>query len=206
MENAGQELENEQERKALKDLGIGTPATRASIIENLFTRNYITRDKKNLLPTEKGLAVCNAVKGKKIADIQMSGMWEEALSKIELGEMDAHTFTKGITVYATQITTELLNTTIVVAEKETCSCPKCGTANMLFLDKVVKCRNADCDVKIFRYVCNKKISDKSINELLKKGKTATIKGFKSKAGKIFDAALSLDDNYIVTFVFANKKK
>lgn len=115
METAAKELENEEERQAMKEVGIGTPATRAAIIETLFSRDYIRREKKSLVPTEKGLAVHSIVKDKKIADISMTGSWESALAKIETGETDADTFHRGIEVYAAQITTELLNTTISIA-------------------------------------------------------------------------------------------
>lgn len=206
MESAGKELENEEERQAMKESGIGTPATRAAIIETLFARDYIRRDKKSLLPTEKGLSVYNVVKSKKIADIQMTGMWENALSKIENGEMSADTFGKGITVYASQVTEELLNTSITVAEKSTCCCPKCGKPDMLFFDKVVKCRNVECPVTVFRERSGKQLSDKHITELLTKQKTGTIKGFKSKAGKTFDAALAFDEQFNVVFLFPDKKK
>ena len=64
MENAGKEIENEDERRAIQRIGIGTPATRASIIETLLTRNYIIRDKKNLIPTDKGLQVYDLIKDK----------------------------------------------------------------------------------------------------------------------------------------------
>ena len=74
MESAGKELENEEERRAMKEVGIGTPATRAAIIETLFSRDYIRREKKSLVPTEKGLAVHSIVKDKKIADISMTGV------------------------------------------------------------------------------------------------------------------------------------
>ena len=109
MENAGKELEDAELKASMKDAGIGTPATRAAIIETLFARQYIVREKKNLVPTEKGLAVYRIVKDKKIADVEMTGMWETALAKIEAGGMDADTFRKGIEVYAAQITAELLS-------------------------------------------------------------------------------------------------
>ena len=96
MENAGRELEDAELKASLKDAGIGTPATRAAIIETLFARQYIVREKKNLVPTDKGLAVYGIVKDKKIADVEMTGMWETALAKIEAGSMDADTFRKGI--------------------------------------------------------------------------------------------------------------
>ena len=104
METAGKELENADLKASMKDTGIGTPATRAAIIETLFSRQYIVREKKNLVPTEKGLTVYNIIRDKKIADVEMTGMWENTLAKIESGEMNPDTFRKGIEVYARQIT------------------------------------------------------------------------------------------------------
>jgi DNA topoisomerase-3 len=76
MESAGKEVENEAEREAMKESGIGTPATRAAIIETLFARDYIRREKKSLVPTEKGLLVYETVKDKQIADVAMTGGWD----------------------------------------------------------------------------------------------------------------------------------
>ncbi|MDN3709521.1 DNA topoisomerase, partial [Myroides ceti] len=80
------------ERKVLQNIGIGTPATRSAIIETLFTRNYIQREKKSLIPTEKGLQVYELVKDRKIADVAMTAEWELALQKIENNEADAGAF------------------------------------------------------------------------------------------------------------------
>ena len=205
MENAGKELEDAELKASLKDAGIGTPATRAAIIETLFTRQYIVREKKNLLPTDKGLAVYKIVKDKKIADVEMTGMWETALSKIETGSMDADTFRKGIEVYATQITTELLSVQLSVATGKTCPCPKCNNGRILFYPKVAKCSNVDCTLTIFRNKCDKQLSDKQIVELVTKRKTGLIKGFKGKNGKAFDASLVLDEQFNVGFSFPEKK-
>jgi len=205
MENAGKELEDAELKASLKDAGIGTPATRAAIIETLFTRQYIVREKKNLVPTDKGLAVYKIVKDKKIADVEMTGMWETALSKIEAGSMDADTFRKGIEVYATQITTELLSVQLSVATGETCPCSKCGSGRILFYPKVAKCSNVDCTLTIFRNKCDKQLSGKQIVELVTKRKTGLIKGFKGKNGKAFDASLVLDEQFNVGFSFPEKK-
>ena len=205
MENAGKELEDAELKASLKDAGIGTPATRAAIIETLFARQYIVREKKNLVPTDKGLAVYRIVKDKKIADVEMTGMWETALSKIEAGSMDADTFRKGIEVYATQITAELLSVQLSVATGETCPCPKCGSGRILFYPKVAKCSNVDCTLTIFRNKCDKQLSDKQIVELVTKRKTGLIKGFKGKNGKAFDASLVLDEQFNVVFSFPEKK-
>ena len=205
MENAGKELEDAELKASLKDAGIGTPATRAAIIETLFARQYIMREKKNLVPTDKGLAVYRIVKDKKIADVEMTGMWETALAKIEAGSMDADTFRKGIEVYAAQITAELLSVQLSFASGETCPCPKCGSGRILFYPKVAKCSNVDCTLTIFRSKCDKQLTDKQIVELVTKRKTGLIKGFKGKNGKAFDASLVLDEQFNVAFSFPEKK-
>ena len=205
MENAGRELEDAELKASLKDAGIGTPATRAAIIETLFARQYIVREKKNLVPTDKGLAVYGIVKDKKIADVEMTGMWETALAKIEAGSMDADTFRKGIEVYAAQITAELLSVQLSFASGETCPCPKCGSGRILFYPKVAKCSNVDCTLTIFRNKCDKQLTDKQIVELVTKRKTGLIKGFKGKNGKAFDASLVLDEQFNVAFSFPEKK-
>ena len=205
MENAGRELEDAELKASLKDAGIGTPATRAAIIETLFARQYIVREKKNLVPTDKGLAVYKIVKDKKIADVEMTGMWETALAKIEAGSMDADTFRKGIEVYAAQITAELLSVQLSFASGETCPCPKCGSGRILFYPKVAKCSNVDCTLTIFRSKCDKQLTDKQIVELVTKRKTGLIKGFKGKNGKAFDASLVLDEQFNVAFSFPEKK-
>lgn len=94
METCAKEVTDEAEREAIKESGIGTPATRAAIIETLFSREYIQREKKSLVPTNKGLVVYLAVQNKKIADVSMTGEWERALGSIEKGEMDADTSLK----------------------------------------------------------------------------------------------------------------
>lgn len=206
MENAGKELEDAELKASLKDAGIGTPATRAAIIETLFARQYIVREKKNLVPTDKGLAVYKIVKDKKIADVEMTGMWETALAKIEAGGMDADTFRKSIEVYAAQITAELLSVQLSIANGETCPCPKCNSGRILFYPKVAKCSNVDCTLTIFRNKCDKQLSDKQIIELVTKRKTGLIKGFKGKNGKAFDASLVLDEQFNVGFSFPEKKE
>ncbi|MDR2651561.1 MAG: topoisomerase C-terminal repeat-containing protein [Prevotellaceae bacterium] len=205
MESAGKEVEKEAEREAMKESGIGTPATRAAIIETLFARGYVKREKKSLVPTEKGLSVYETVKDKSIADVTLTGSWESRLAQIERGDMQSDTFSKTIEAYTRQITAELLETKIVVADENAVLCPKCKTANVRFYPKVVKCANEQCGLVIFRNVSEKQLSDKQIADLLTKGKTGIIKGFKSKASKAFDAALKFDENYRIVFDFVDKK-
>jgi DNA topoisomerase-3 len=205
METAGKDLENEKQRQALKTCGIGTPATRASIIETLFSRGYMIREKKSLVPTEKGLAVYDTVKDKRIADVEMTGMWEDTFTKIEAGTAEASNFKKGIEVYTGQITDELLNTKLFLPQKESAFCPKCGK-EIIFYPKVVRCSNSDCGLILFTSLASKTLSDEVIQTLLSGNQTTIVKGFKSKTGKFFDAALILDEDYKIKFIFDNKNK
>lgn len=207
METCGKELTDEAEREALKESGIGTPATRANIIETLFSREYIVREKKSLVPTNKGLVVYLAVRDKKIADVSMTGEWESALNKIAIGKMDAETFHRGIEVYASQITAELLESKIEGVNKRVSGlCPKCKIGQVTIYQKVAKCSREDCGLTVFRTIAKKELTDEQIRDLLIKGKTGLIKGFKSKENKPFDATLAFDTEYKTVFQFANSKK
>ena len=177
----------------------------------MFTRDYVKREKKSLIPTEKGLTVYQTVKNKRIADVALIGEWENALTQIENGKMQPETFRKAIETYTRQITAELLDTQIAIAEENAVPCPKCKAANVpnvpavRLFPKVAKCTAENCGFIIFRTVSKKQLSDKQITDLLTNGKTALIKGFKSKGGKTFDAVLKFDENYRVIFDFPKKK-
>ncbi|OUN03940.1 type IA DNA topoisomerase [Bacteroides xylanisolvens] len=207
METAGKEIEDEELRQSLKECGIGTPATRAAIIETLFSREYMVRQKKSLVPTEKGLALYSVVKTMRIADVRMTGEWEAALAKIERGEMRDGTFREAIEIYTKQITTELLASDKLFTHKGSeCPCPKCKTGRMQFFGKVVRCDNAACGLPVFRVKAGKTLSDAEITELLTKGRTGVIKGFNSKQGKKFSAAVAFDGEFNTVFEFPEGDK
>ena len=201
MEHCGRELQDDELRDSLKGNGIGTPATRASIIETLFARDYVRREKRSLVPTDKGLAVYQIVKDKRIADVEMTGQWETALAKIESGEMNPDTFRKGIEVYAAQITEELLQVQVSVADGGHIPCPKCRSGRILLYPKVAKCSNVDCGLTVFRNKGEKQLTDSQIADLVTKGKTSLIKGFRSREGKPFDAYLTFDKDFRTVYGF-----
>ena len=206
METAGKEIEDDVLRQALKDCGIGTPATRAAIIETLFKRGYMERCKKSLVPTEKGLALYSVVKTMRIADVAMTGEWEKELARIERGELPAETFRKEIEAYTKEITSELLSCDKLFARRDSgCKCPKCGTGSMQFYGKVIRCDNAECGLPVFRLKANRILTDEEIKDLLTDGHTKLHKGFKSKQGKSFDAIVAFDGDYNTTFVFPERK-
>ena len=206
MEHCGKEISDEQLRAGIREAGIGTPATRAAVIETLFARDYIRRDKKNLVPTEKGLAVYDTVKDKKIADVEMTAAWEDTLAKIETGEADAPSFRRDIEVYTAQIVAELLAATLDVAPSgEQCTCPKCKKSRILFFDKVAKCADVDCGFTLFRNKGGKVLTDKQIVGLMTTGHTPLVKGFRNREGRSFDAALVLNPDFTVGYSFPDRK-
>lgn len=206
METAGKEIEDDTMRQAMKDSGIGTPATRAAIIETLLKREYMVRQQKKLVPTEKGLALHSVVKNMAIANVEMTGKWEAELAKIERGEASADGFTHSIEGYTREITAELLGCDRLFSHKDSgCQCPKCKQGIMQFFGKVVRCSNKECGMPVFKQVAGKLLTDADITDLLTKGKTRTLNGFTSKQGKSFSAAIAFDENFNTKFVFAERK-
>ena len=205
MENAGKEVEDAESKKAMAACGIGTPATRANIIETLILRDYIRRDKKSIIPTEKGLAVYEIVKDKKIANAEMTGSWELALAAIEAGKMPADKFSQGINSYVVTICEELLSLTPEQKSYPVYRCPKCGQQSVGIYAKVAKCRHETCGFHVFREVCGIHLSEDNIRELISSRRTPILKGLTSKAGKKFNVRLVLGEDYITSFEFENKK-
>ena len=204
MESAGKEIESEEQRKALQNIGIGTPATRAAIIELLFSRNYIQRQKKSLVPTEKGMQVYNLVKDKKIGDVVMSAEWELKLQKIENNQLDVNSFQKEIEAYTISMTQELLNTSVIIKNLPVLICPKCRSWQLIIKDILVKCPDESCKWVQFRNVCGIQLDLSEIENLIIKGKTSLIKGMRSRSGKKFNAYIILKENGETIFEFENK--
>ena len=205
MENAGKEVEEDDKRKAMAECGIGTPATRANIIETLIFRDYIRRDKKSIIPTEKGLAVYEIVKDKKIANAEMTGSWELALAAIEAGKMPSDKFSQGINSYVGTICEELLSLSSEQKSYPVYRCPKCGQQSVGIYAKVAKCRHETYGFHVFRDVCGILLSEDHIRDLISSGRTPILKGLTSKAGKKFNARLVLGEDYATSFEFENKK-
>ena len=206
MENAGKEVKEDDKRKAMAECGIGTPATRANIIETLILRDYTRRDKKAIIPTEKGLAVYEIVKDKKIANAEMTGAWELALAAIEAGKMPADKFSQGINSYVGTICEELLSLSSEQKSYPVYRCPKCGQQSVGIYAKIAKCRHETCGFHVFREVCGILLSEDNIRDLISSGRTPILKGLTSKAGKNFNARLFLKDDYTTTFEFEQNKK
>ena len=206
MENAGKEVKDTESKNAMAACGIGTPATRANIIETLILRDYIRRDKKSIIPTEKGLAVYEIVKDKKIANAEMTGAWELALAAIEVGKMPSDKFAQGINSYVGTICEELLSLSSEQKSYPVYRCPKCGQQSVGIYAKVAKCRHETCGFHVFREICGIHLSEDNIRDLISSERTPILKGLTSRAGKKFNARLALKDDYTTTFEFEQNKK
>ena len=203
MENAGREIADTDTRKAISACGIGTPATRAGIIETLLLRDFIRREKKTLLPTEKGLSVYGIVKAQRIANAEMTGNWELALSAIEAGKASAEDFSARIKDYTAEICRELLALQIVQPQYPTYRCPVCGKDTVGIFPKVAKCKSEGCDFHVFREICGVTLTEAQTKDLLTTKRTTLIKGFQNKAGKKFNAHLVLRGDGSTAFEFDN---
>lgn len=222
METCGKEIKEETFREAIKECGLGTPATRAAIIETLIKRNYIERQKKYLIPTPKGLAVYSLLKNKTIASAELTGNWENRLEQISRGIQDPELFMKDIVDYTKLITEDIMKIGGSLQDadlKETnmaaIQCPKCKNGELKQSEKNYYCsnypkKNADgssnegCTFTVWKLVAGKKITENTVRQIAEKGISSLVKGFKSKAGKEFSAYLVLNEDWQIRFDFEQK--
>lgn len=207
MEHAGREVQDEVLRDALKECGLGTPATRAGIIEMVIGRGYVQRSGKNLVATPAGLSIYESVKDMAIADVSLTARWEQSLSQIEDGSMAADEFDSGIRAFASKVAGEIISDGNIASRMMSsaclpgCSCPQCGSP-VILKERSVACTGSSCGFSFGRVVAGKALQEKDVVSLLCSGRTMELKGFRSKAGKEFAARLVLSDGK-VSFEFVD---
>ncbi len=216
METAGKQVDDDELRDLMKENGIGRPSTRANIIETLFKRQYIKRNKKQVLPTVTGIQLIDTIQNKLLKSAELTGSWEKQLKDIEKGEFSASKFIKNMKrmvdelVYEVRSETKRANISQAeilkqrqakTREKKTAgivaeTCPKCKQAKLLKGKTAYGCSayKSGCDfVMPFRFN-GKKISEKQFVRLLKKGSTVNLKGFKTDSGTL-DGLIRFDENF-----------
>ena len=217
METAGKAIDDAELREAMKDSGLGTPATRASIIEHIIKCGYMQREAKNLLPTAAGKLYISLVIDK-VKEPEMTAEWEKQLAEIQKGELSGDVFMRSVTDFLREVVTETKSkplsqndSAIFTATREVAGlCPICKK-NVIEQYKSYSCESGKggCGFVIWKKIAGKNISLALAKVLLSKGKSRVLKGFKSKAGKPFDAILTIvekDGVKQVTFEFANSGK
>ena len=201
METCGKNITDEQAKEAIKELGIGTPATRAAIITTLIKRDYIARSGKSIIPTEKGMYIYEAVKDMRVADVELTGSWEKTLAQVERHTLDTETFMQSILDYTRRATEEILRLDFPAMQERAFTCPKCKTGKIILRSKVARCDHDGCGLLVFRRILNKELTDTHMEQLFSSGTTRLIKGFKGKKGVPFDAAVTFDAEYNTVFSF-----
>ncbi|MTI95282.1 MAG: DNA topoisomerase III [Firmicutes bacterium] len=214
MEGAGTLVDDDELREAMKEGGLGTPATRAAIIERLKNVEYVRAEGKALLPTEKGEQLIGLLATPELLSPELTGHWEKRLAAMERGEEDPAQFMDAVT----KLATTAVEAALTVPRAEIASagsarepigtCPLCG-GEVAENRKAFGCRNwkpeaGGCKFVIWKRIAGKNLSANQARELLNKGRTRELKGFTSKAGKKFAARLVLKDNR-VEFDFPARK-
>lgn len=180
--------------------GLGTPSTRAGVIELLIARRYVERQGCGLLPTPKGLEVYEAVRDKLIAAPEMTARWEKDLLEIERGGLDANVFIQKVEEYARQIVEELSKVRFEHPEPPRYRCPKCGMETLTLHRKVARCGDPDCAFLLFRTFNARELTDEEMLCLLE-GKKTDFLPFVSRKGRPYEASLKMDENYRIEMTF-----
>jgi DNA topoisomerase III len=196
METAGKLVDDEELREAMKDSGIGTPATRAAIIERLIDVGYIERDGRALAATEKGLNVVRLLDGHALTSPGLTGDWEHRLGRMEMGEETRERFMTDIAEFARGTVTELdaKLKEVRIPRANLGPCPVCGQ-DIVENRKGFSCWSREdpgCGFVIWKSKAGKTLPMAVAKELIATGRTARpVTGFKGRSGKSFRARLAL---------------
>ena len=208
MKTAGKQIDNEELAEAMKERGLGTPATQAGIIETLKKRGFIEAKKNNLVSTPRGREVI-ALMDEKVKSPEMTGEWEFKLSQVEKGNLAPAEFRDGIVEYVKQLFEELHAKYGSQFERETVTemipCPKCKEPLEIAPWGYV-CKNAECGLKFGHTIAGRMLSHEEMRSLLANRETPTLDGFKSKKGTTFAAKLKMDDEWNIGFEFVSDGK
>jgi DNA topoisomerase-3 len=216
METAGKQVDDEDLRELMKENGIGRPSTRANIIETLFKRQYIVRNKKQVLPTPTGIQLIETIQNELIKSAELTGSWEKQLKDIEKGTFTAGAFIKNMKRMVEALVTEVRSETrhanishagnvqkeaVKVEQKKAAgilaeSCPKCKKGNLIKGKSAYGCSEykSGCDFVLPYIFADKKITESQYIRLLQKGSTVNIKGFKTEAGAV-EGLIRFEENY-----------
>jgi DNA topoisomerase-3 len=224
METAGKQVDDEEMRDLMKDNGIGRPSTRANIIETLYRRKYIAKQKKNIVATQTGMDLIDTIENELLKSPELTGQWERKIRLIEKGEYDAAVFKNELYQMVREVTDQVIFSTNrqinlvaqpVIQEKavkekrptkekvkiEELDCPKCKQAKIMKGKTAVGCGQFSvCGFKIPLELAGKQLTESQLIDLLTKRRTGIIKGFQVPGqDNPFQAKLILGEDLNVRF-------
>ena len=214
METAGKRVDDEELREAMSERGLGTPATRAAIIENLIRQKYLFRDeinKRDLVVSNKGLALVDLLHDIGISTLgspEMTGEWEHKLKEMEAGRLSRDKFMSEIKSLTEDIVDQ---TRQYIEEKKNrvfpdihAPCPECGNKEILQTDGTYDCKNPECNFRLKKHIASHEITPDEAVTLLEHRQIGPIVDFKNRFGQPFEAELALakeKKTWKVNFVF-----
>ena len=196
----------------LKGLTVGTDGTRPNIIEQLVTtRKYIALEKNKYLPTELGLQFYNAIKDLEVVNVAQTARLEYQLKQVADGKVSIAEYYNHLSDYVKSTVAQIFSLQSAITastHKGLGTCPLCKKGQIVEYPKSYGCTEFKngCKYTIWKEIAHKKLTPKNVEDLLQKGKTSLIKGFKSKTGSDFEAYLVLDKELKIGFEFNDKKK
>jgi len=221
METAGKLVQDEDLRDAMKENGIGRPSTRANIIETLFKRKYIVRQRKNLVPTSTGVELIATIQNELLKSAELTGRWEKKLRQIERGSYDAKDFMGEMKSMVSELVVDVKKQSgksiTIIEEKKPekkstkkaknktsendIKCPKCNEGIILKGKNAFGCSNYKngCKFVVNFIHLEKKLIDKQIQTLITKKKTTNLKGFKVDKNSV-EGCLVLNDDFSIKFI------
>ncbi len=210
MEGAGKLIEDDELREAMREKGLGTPATRASIIEGLIAERYIYREGKDLVPTAKAFSLMTLLHGLGVPELfspELTAEWEFKLAQMEHGKLARDTFMKEIVAMTEHIVGRAkgYESDTIPGDFATLSnpCPKCGIGEVHEKYKKFQCMNPKCDFAFWKILGGRQLEPHEADALIKDREIGPLEGFRSKMGRPFSAKLKLTDANEVTFDFGN---
>jgi len=213
MEGAGKLLDDEALAAAMSERGLGTPATRAAIIETLITQKYMVRDgnggRAPLHVTPNGMRLIELLSEMGVAGLtspSLTGDWECKLRQMEHGELKRTDFMREIEDYTGDIVSRTKRHLDQLKNKEFADlkapCPVCGATSLRQTDGTYECRALDCKFRANKYIAGRKLAESEAHELFSKGRIETpLEGFRSRFNKPFEAGLKLDEKFKIQFLF-----
>ena len=205
MENAGKLVEDGELREAMSAKGLGTPATRASVIEGLVYENYLQRVGRELHPTAKAFSLITLLRGLKVPELtspELTGDWEFKLRQIEQGKLERNSFMEEIATMTRHMVEQAKNNRgeTISGDFSTLKspCPKCGGV-VHETYKKFQCKK--CDFALWKILAGRQFEIAEMEALITQREVGPLQGFRSKMGRLFDANIKLNDDLEMKFDF-----